>query len=482
MKQAIVILHGMGEQIPMQTLNSFVDAVWTTDKSLVNQSKPDPNTGADRSQNASWSKPDNRNNSSELRRITTERDEAGNYTDFYEYYWAHLMHGTTWEHVQSWIVDLLLRNPFKRVPHRVLHAWVVLWLIAAVTAYFTLKGMLPSDGAKPTTTRAILSGVGGLIVASFVSNVLIKRFGDVARYVKALPPNVDRRQEIRHHGVALLQRLIDSGDYDRIVVVAHSLGTIVAYDILSMLFVDNNQLDDPTILSRGQQPEREKLEDMIRDAAGLPLSTGANGSGRPMDVTAYQAQQAKALAEFRAQGGSWIISDFITLGSPLAHAEFLMSESHADLRKRQADRLLPTCPPMPEYDGTTKLRHITYDRSGSRNRTPQDPRTSHHAAPFAYTRWTNLYSDEKLLLTGDLISGPVAPTFGADLNGTTVCGIRDVGVLPALSQDGTVAAGHRRTFFSHNNYWASDKGSDTDHPEVPHHIAELRRALAILQP
>lgn len=482
MKQAIVILHGMGEQIPMETLNSFVDAAWTTDNSLVNPSRPDPNTGAARTENASWAKPDNRNNSSELRRITTERDEAGNYSDFYEYYWAHLVHGTTWEHVQSWIMDLLLRNPFTRVPRRVLHAWVVLWIIAGITIYFTLKGMLPSDGVKPTATQAILSGIGGLIVASLVSNVLIKRFGDVARYVKALPPNVARRQEIRQHGVALLQRLIDSGDYDRIVVVAHSLGTIVAYDILSMLFADNNKLDDPATIGTGKQPEREKLEDMIRDAAGLPLSDSSQGSGQPLDVDAYQAQQAEALTEMRKQGGSWIITDFVTLGSPLTHAEFLMSKSHADLRRRQAHRLMPTCPPMPEYDGTTKLRHVTYDRTGARNRTPQDPRAPHHAAPFAYTRWTNLYSDEKVLLLGDLISGPVGPAFGADIDGKVVSGVRDVSVLPALTDTGKRAPGHRRTFFSHNNYWNTKRGSDKGRPAVPHHIAELRKALAILQP
>ncbi|WP_181893159.1 hypothetical protein [Falsiruegeria mediterranea] len=482
MKQAIVIIHGMGEQIPMQTLNTFVDAVWTTDTSLVNQSKPAPNTGAARSENAFWAKPDNRNTSSELRRITTERDDAGNYTDFYEYYWAHLMHGTTWEHVQSWIMDLLLRNPLKRVPRRVFHAWVVLWIIAAVTVYFTLKGMLPSDGVPPTATQAILSGIAGLIVASFVSNVLIKRFGDVARYVKALPPNVDRRQEIRKNGVDLLQRLIKSGEYDRIVVVAHSLGTIVAYDILSMLFAEHNELETLSTIAKGAQPEREKLEDMIRDAAGLPLSTGADGSGRPMDVDAYQVQQAKALAELRAQGGSWIISDFVTLGSPLTHAEFLMSESHADLRKRQAHRLMPTCPPMPEHDGTTKLRHVSYDPDYTSKRTPAHPRQPHHAALFAYTRWTNLYSDELLLLTGDLISGPVGQAFGADVDGTVVSGIRDIGVLPALTKDGKKADKHHRTFFSHNNYWNPKKGSDTGHPDVPHHIAELRRALAILQP
>lgn len=228
--------------------------------------------------------------------------------------------------------------------------------------------------------------------------------------------------------------------------------------------------------------EREKLEEMIRDAAGLMRADGTQGSGQPLNIDAFQDQQAKALAELRTQSGSWIISDFITLGSPLTHAEFLMSESHPDLRRRQADRLLPTCPPMPEYDSTTKLRHITYDRTGKRNHTPQDPRAPHHAAPFAYTRWTNLYSDEALLFLGDLISGPVGEAFGTDIDGTVVSGVRDVAVLPALTPDGKRIKNHRRTFFSHNDYWVSKHGSDLDYPEVPYHIAALRRALTILQP
>lgn len=119
MKQAMVILHGMGEQIPMQTLNSFVESIWATDVTLVDPQKPDPNTGGTRDGNASGAKPDARNSSTELRRIPTGRDSAGNYTDFFEYYWAHMMQGTTWEHVQTWIMDLLLRDPRSRVPRRI---------------------------------------------------------------------------------------------------------------------------------------------------------------------------------------------------------------------------------------------------------------------------------------------------------------------------------------------------------------------------
>ncbi|MEP3427411.1 MAG: hypothetical protein ABJN98_01925 [Roseibium sp.] len=118
--------------------------------------------------------------------------------------------------------------------------------MALVVIAVTLYGMWPKqEAAEPWVSFAVsLTGLG---LAAFISNVLIKRFGDVARYVKAWPPNVAKRHMIRQAGVDLLIRLIDSKDskgneeYDRIVLVAHSLGTVVAYDIISMVFDHYNR-------------------------------------------------------------------------------------------------------------------------------------------------------------------------------------------------------------------------------------------------
>jgi hypothetical protein len=74
----------------------------------------------------------------------------------------------------------------------------------------------------------------------------------------------------------------------------------------------------------------------------------------------------------------------------------------------------------------------------------------------------------------------VGDALGLDGKGCVVNGIRDIAVLPAMT-DGKVSQGHRRSFFSHNNYWALDKGTETTTPRVPHHIAELRRALRLLE-
>lgn len=482
MKQAIVILHGMGEQIPMQTLEGFVKSVWTSDETLVSRDKPDPETGAVRSRNTAWAKPDNRNLTYELRRITTESAADRRITDFYEYYWADLMHGTTWAQVQAWIAGLLWRNPWSRVPPRLIAVWVVLWIVTLVTLGLTIWGMWPRESGPIGPLWAVGSGIGGLALSAFIANVMVKRFGDVARYVKAAPPNVARRQEIRRHGVELLDSLIasksgDKPEYDRIIVVAHSLGTIVAYDILTQLFARHNK----TLAAPAAQPERQALEQMIQVAAGLPTTRDtAAANPVPLDIDAFQAQQARALAEARAQGSDWRVTDFVTLGSPLTHAEFLLADSPQDLLDRQSTRVLPICPPVLEYDGITKLRHFSYRTDSAPKDGPDHWRLPHHAALFAYTRWTNLYSDHRAILWGDVISGPVGRAFGLTNGKVVVSGIRDIAVLPALDAKGNPVTGMRRRIFTHNSYWQLDKGTEFGKPVVPHHIVQLRRALRLL--
>ena len=479
MKQAVVLVHGMGEQIPMETLEGFIETAWTRDKALISDGKKDPVTGAERTTNASWGKPDLRNRSYEVRRVTTETSRDGNSTDFYEFYWAHLMHGNTWEHVQGWITGLLLRNPFTRVPPRVRLAWVLLWIIALVVLAVFVRSLLPGSGEDPKPWVAVLSGFAALGAAAFVSNILVKRFGDVARYVSAKPSNVARRQEIREKGIELLETLIASKkngkpEYDRIIVVAHSLGTIVAYDILTYLFARKKK----TFSNVKPQPERHALEELIRIGAGLPTADPQDETDPvKFDIARYQAGQHSALQEALAEGAEWPITDFVTLGSPLTHAEFLMAKSEEDLRDKQERRILPTCPPTLEYDLKTELHHFTYRTSADATA----PRMPNHAALFAYTRWTNLYSDHRAIIWGDIISGPLAKVFGLAGHKKDVGGIRDISVLPQLDASGEPVSGMKRLFFTHNSYWNLERNSEEYRPDVPQHIEELRDALKILR-
>jgi hypothetical protein len=101
-------------------------------------------------------------------------------------------------------------------------------------------------------------------------------------------------------------------------------------------------------------------------------------------------------------------------------------------------------------------RRVTYDDSYSDMHSGKKPtfKFLHHAAPFAVTRWTNLYFEVGWFgFSGDLIGGPVAPQFGP--------WVKDV---PLSAPSCTPA---------HTCYWWSKPGGSNTH------LAALRAALRL---
>jgi len=421
-RQAYVLIHGIGEQTPMVNIREFVQAVWEDDPSVRN---PHAEKHTDR---VWWSHPDGASANYETRRLTTISNTKGVKTDFFELYWAHLMTGNKLWHVKDWAWKLARRQSEIPGPLRPLwYGLLALYLIAAAAAVVAL--IFPADAAPAalkwiTTAAAIIAGVLG-------SRFFVFRVGDAARYLNPAPPNIHRRFEIRTAGLQLLERLRDSGRYERIVVVGHSLGSIIGYDILRLLWAQtardhSSQLD-----------HLRRLEEMISAPGEL-------------DLDQYQQLQSDVFEELRDAGINWPVSDFVTLGSPLTYADLLMASSTDDFRARIDEREFPACPPV------TEDSRVTYG----------DPYPKpHHAALFAATRWTNLYSPPKTILVGDVISGPLQRNFGR--------GIRDI----------PVDMGSRR-LMTHTYYWkpTSRKAGTqpTCSPPEPH-IAALREAVAMVR-
>jgi len=543
-KQAIVVIHGMGEQKPMGTLRSFVRTVW----------RKDPFVAQGNGENEAWIKPDARAGLAELRRITTGENAAGVRSDFYEFYWADLMQGTTWQHLMSWIQGLLLRSPVT-VPWDVFMIWITLWLISMggiVLGLSSIPGIdvLLAEGlcklapdtwlcASGKDLIAWLGGIGknfdpykvgvlmalataamvflfpwkalghlrtwltlpllvliaatlylvvitiaetkasgfviSLLALTLLNRFLVPYFGDVARYVQARPENVERRKAVRDRGAVLLRDLHDCGRYNRIIVVAHSLGTIVAYDLLSLLWTEYGP--------QKNNPATAEARQAFRDLDAWIIEQGNANQGQ-LDVEAFQKRQralAQSLARCPAAHGkpgpsasglensdesgsgdvkskAWLVSDFITLGSPLTHAEFLLAHDKNSLQALIDERVLPSCPPVTEYDGDSDRRSFHYEADGELY--------PHHAALFAAVRWTNIYDPHNWLgfLIGDPISGRVSPNFGA--------GIKDVRVRIPKGSLGIPR------LFTHTQYWHwRDAWSDGN---VPAHITHLRHAVDLL--
>jgi hypothetical protein len=275
--------------------------------------------------------------------------------------------------------------------------------------------------------------------------------GDAARYFRASPGNVAVRREIRRQAVDMLDTLHKWGNYDRIIIVAHSLGTVVAYDMLRAYFSRiNSSLPDSVLL----EPEFSQVDKHDPD----------NPSGAIMNEDDFRAAAREIVRKIAAQTinssipsyqkrPAWLVTDFVTLGSPLTHARYLMCDGNTEqelnenFERRVLQREFPVCPPAKQGDDGLLSFH-----NGQTHR-----REFQHAALFGLTRWTNLFFPMSQMFWGDAIGGPLQGTFGRY--------IRDVPV--STLTDG------KPDFFTHTSYWKINGPMGRHSPQ----IVTLRKAI-----
>lgn len=436
-KEAIVVIHGMGEQQPMDTVRGFARAVWADDPAVTKNGEPQPN--------AIWSRPDPRTGSLELRRLTTRPSTPspaypkGLRQDFYELYWADLSGGSTWAQVRNWVWMLLFRNPWSRVPRAVLPAWIALWGVTiAVVALLVAAALAPASW--PWWLRVSLGAIAaGLSWGAH--SLVVPYFGRVVRYTRALPDNVMARQAIRERGLALLNELHRAG-YERIVVVGHSLGSILAYDLVAHFWANR-----PAARTVHRDTEDFRwLRELEKAGARLSVEPGDLEARNAYDKARIGLRRALRVRPKPGPGEDdtrWLITDFITVGSPLGHAEFLLARDRADLHIRIEERELATCPPVREM-------HDQRQQEGARDAglpvgeaglicfpaLPSPEWQLHHAAQFAVVHWTNIHDPAWAVILGDPVSAPARPVYGE--------GVKDIDL---------VALRGRAWTFTHNNYW-----------------------------
>ena len=401
----------------MDTLRGFVEAVWTTDKEVQHKHAV-PGV---------WSKPDSISDSFELRRLTTSKNRSDSRTDFFELYWAHLMEGTSVHHVLAWARLLLLRWPWT-VPPQLLGVWIFLVVVGLVAGLFFIHSLLP-ETMRVVEIDSWITGLLGAFSVWVAGPIVKSVIGDAARYLNPAPTNVQRRQTIRSHGVKILERLHEQG-YERIIVVGHSLGSVIGYDILTHSWARFGRETKKGEDNNKAHPVMDELEESL--------------SKEPFNLDRYRQGQRAALDELAENGMKWRVTDFLTLGSPLAHAQILLAADKDDLGEKKEAREFPTSPPVLED------KRFSYPPRNARRR-------PHHAAVFGFTRWTNLYFPARWIVFGDLIGGPVANVFGR--------GVKDVAVKTRQYLG----------LFSHTLYWNAKKCA----PPCDH-IQALREALDLL--
>ncbi|MGN7198573.1 hypothetical protein [Arthrobacter sp. SAFR-044] len=410
-RQAVVLIHGIGEQRPMDTLRSFVEGL-----------------GEERY----YSKPDRLSDSLELRRYTLPSTRHRPLTDCYELYWAHHFDSGKFRETLRWAVALIFREPFWRL-NRTLRGVVGLVQTAGFLIMVLLGWLFIQEVLTEGAVNAWRSWQAGLALVLLVVQVVAGRFiteslAEAARYLTPHPRNVSARNSIREDGLKLLKKLNQDGQYQRIILVGHSLGSVIGLDLLRLAW---DELRHPNPSGPGKQAEAKVFD---QSAASL------DNSGNLAQIEAFQQSQSRLWHENRALGVPWLVTDFVTLGSPLAHASLLLDTRTVKLRQRQNEREYPRCPPLTEQGTSFIPSRFTLEGK------PWSLRVAHHGAPFGPTRWSNLYFPVRASLLGDPVGGPVAPEFGP--------GVRDIAVR--LSLTGWKAIVYQLLPLSHTQYWSQD--------------------------
>lgn len=383
-RQAVIFIHGIGEQRPMQTLRSFVNGIVTVRNSEGQKF---------------WNNPDRLSDSFELRRLTAPGDEKHwPTTDYFEYYWAFNMRDTKYRHVITWLLRLFSR-PW-RLPSRIRWVWWTTLILLIVAVALAITGWLPQTGTV-TQRWAWAASLVSLVLTGVFNTAVVGFLGDAARYLSPNADNIAQRQAVRSNGVRLLRQLHASGKYGRVIVVGHSLGSVIAYDILRFAW---DEFSDKA--PRTYSQERKKCLDSMRALIADKLNIDQRHFAER-----YQVMQEELWRIERKRGAPWLVTDLVTCGSPLAHASVLLATSKADLELRQREREWPTCPPIPQANEDAFTYQCGLDEECGDERDDLAG-ILHSSALFSCVHWTNLY------YASDFIGGPLAGVFGP--------GIRDV--------------------------------------------------------
>ncbi len=439
-RQAVVVIHGIGNQRPMDTLRPFVDAVLNVDPAHDEVPKY-------------YSKPEHISGTFELRRLQSTNSRPR--TDYFELYWQHLVPTATWQRIFSWLRLLLTRRP-SDVPPSLRAIWIFSWLVVVAALGLLALDIVPWLFPNVVAMPAWLANWSGLplgvsLALLTIQGLVLNYVGDAAIYLSPDPANIQARQAVREAGVALIEQLHNGRNegpkYDRIVMVGHSLGSIIGYDILTYAWPRYNSKH-----SRPAQPTRDALQHAETAARRLWEANSSDKNALEGARKDWVAASRHLWLEQRKNGLPWLVTDFITLGSPLAHSLLLLARNKNEFDRKKKQRELPTSPPQLEKDKTFSFRNY-YTIENNAQRTAH---VLHHAAPFAVTNWTNLYFPARFVLKGDFIGGPIADYLGP--------GIVDIPVRTATWGG----------WLAHTHYWRPHRTDRADH------MSAMSRLIAAL--
>ncbi len=418
-RQAVVLIHGIGEQHPIVTLRNFVESVAGY---YIKKKNLPPNDVI------FWDKPDPESGNYETRKMTMREGPNHSTTDFYEFYWAQHMRTTNSSHVWDWLQSVAFRWPHKISP-RLLPVFLFVWglflgLLLGMGIYIHKFGAL----AFVESFRSVSSSILATLVLGYFTRFLFNYLGDAARYLDPSPGNIEERQKIRAEGVALLKKLHQSGRYSRIVIVGHSLGSVIGYDLVKFLWNEYYKEFDRQKWYATHTGNNAMLHQV--DASEDFVKKGLLNQGTVND---FQQAQGESFDYLQAIGNQWLVTDLLTIGSPLSYAGHLFIYQDNLFEKLKEQREYPTCPPrIQRPDKTNIIPSESFSISGQPH--PFTCECFNHSSPFAATRWTNIYYHS------DFIGGPLQSSFGVGIKDIAVVNQKWIGIYPV----------------GHTRYWDPD--------------------------
>lgn len=423
-KQAIVIIHGIGNQYPMETAKEFVENI-KEDSDIL------------------YSSPDREANYFETRRLSLSQKK----TDFYEFYWANLISEPKLGDLYSWVFKLLfVKKPSKRVEILV---WTIRIIMLAVLITF---GFIMANDFKhfqeqgiPFLKSGIFAAASYIVLKFIVPKINSKAaqtVGDAVKYLTPSPQNIESRYKIRKKGIQLLKKLHDKKDedgnpqYERIVIVGHSLGSVVAYDLITNLWHD---------YMYEYHPEEFPVVQPILDEITSLINHSHQHKEEEFPLEIFRELQRKLFKEIKNLKNPWLISDFISIGSPLCHGDYILTKNYEEFDKKTNYREYPLCPPkievrkkgneiVKDYENAISFHanlFVTIDNV----REKKTMRFINHNSQFSFIQWTNIY------FQNDFVGGELNDYFGK--------GIQNIHLNP----NGNWFK-RNLPFFSHTNYWS----------------------------
>ncbi|GAY15395.1 hypothetical protein [Mycobacterium sp. shizuoka-1] len=429
-RTAVVFVHGLLERRPMDTLDSFAKTVLA------------PQSGG-------WEyypRPVEITDSYEARRYVVPA--AG--VELYEYDWSFLMTSGRYAGFVPALGRVFLRRP-RHVPDPLFGIWRVTWLavlvpLAVLVGVLVVGGFLLQTGVAGwiiglVTSVVVLSvalAVLRMAPRALIRSFLTTGFINVARYFDpAVPESHAARRAIRGGLVDLLYTL-HQGRYARIVVVGHGIGGYIAYDALTTLWEETHELRAAPDESGCGLGALGRLE-----AAADRLSAEPDADDA---LDAFRAEQFDLWRDLRAQGNPWRITDFVTVGTPMALADLFIGRppmlsglTGTDARRHELfDRLtrrgvVVRCPPRSEALPADAVEagpaDYGVDASGATVLGAQ--------SPFAVTRWTNIWFPVRRgSIRGDWFGGVLRPLFGPGIREIAVSGNLPQRLRPGAPQTG----------------------------------------------